>query len=97
MEVWIAAGDETGKWDIVDGRFRSDFTGLAWVLGAVAVWERALQMPLGDSTALEVFSQSFAKRLPSGRRELLDVRLRKRQYELVRDVLALFINARKGF
>lgn len=66
MEVWIAAGDETGKWDIVDGRFRSDFTGLAWVLGPVAVWERALQMPLGESTALEVFSQSFAKRLPSG-------------------------------
>jgi len=66
LEIWIAAGDETGNWDIVDGRFRSDFTGLAWVLGPVSVWERALQMPLGESTALEVFSQSFAKRLPSG-------------------------------
>src|ERR1017187_8078636 len=66
MEIWIAVGDETGDWDIVDGSFRTDFTGLAWVLGPVSVWERALQMPLGDSTAAAVFSQPFATRLPDG-------------------------------
>ena len=66
MESWIAAGDETGNWDIVDGRFGSDFTGLAWVLGPASVWERALRMPLGDSMALAAFSQPFGKRLPNG-------------------------------
>jgi hypothetical protein len=66
LEVWIAAGDETGGWDIVDGRFKTDFTGLAWVLGPVSIWERALQMPLGGSTALAAFSQPFSTRLPDG-------------------------------
>ena len=66
MEIWIAAGDETGGWDIVDGSFRTDFTGLAWVLGPVSVWERALQMTLGGSTALELFSRPFETRLPDG-------------------------------
>lgn len=68
MEIWIAAGDETGGWDIVDGSFSTDFTGLAWVLGPASVWEQALQMPLGDSTALAVFSQPFSTRLPDGRK-----------------------------
>ena len=66
MEIWIAAGDETGGWDIVNGRFATDFTGLAWVLGPTSVWERALQMPLGDSTALAAFSQPLSTRLPDG-------------------------------
>ena len=64
MEIWIAAGDETGGWDIVDGRFRTDFTGLAWVLGPISIWERALQMPLGDFSALDAFSRPFLTRLP---------------------------------
>ena len=66
MEIWIAAGDETGGWDIVDGSFCTEFTGLAWALGPVSAWDRALQMPLGNSTALAVFSQAFATRLPDG-------------------------------
>ena len=66
MEIWIAAGDETGKWDIVKGRFESEFTGLAWVLGPLSVWEQALQMPLGNANALTAFSQPFAARLPEG-------------------------------
>lgn len=67
MEIWIAAGDETGNWDIVDGRFGSDFIGLAWVLGPVSVWERALQMPLGDTTALAAFSSHSANACPTRR------------------------------
>lgn len=66
MEIWIAAGDETGGWDIVDGSFSTDFTGLAWVLGPLSAWEHALQMPLGNSTALAAFSQPISARLPDG-------------------------------
>jgi len=67
LEPWIAVGDETGGWDIVDGSFGTgflDFTGLAWVLGPLSAWERAIQMPLGSSTALAAFSRPFASRLP---------------------------------
>ncbi len=66
LEMWIASGDETGGWDIVDGRFGTGFTGIAWVLGPLSVWESALQMPLGNTTALAAFSQPFSSRLPDG-------------------------------
>ena len=66
MEIWIAAGDETGGWDIVDGGFDTEFIGLAWVLGPMSVWELALQMPIGSSTALAAFSQPIKSRLPTG-------------------------------
>lgn len=64
MSIWIAAGDETGGWDIVDGTFSTNFTGLAWVLGSLSAWDKALQMNLGGVTALEVFSQPISTRLP---------------------------------
>ena len=63
MEIWLATGDETGDWDIVDGSFGSDFVGLAWTLGPVRVWENALQMPVGNVSALEAFSQPINDRL----------------------------------
>lgn len=66
MEIWIAAGDETGGWDIIDGKFSTEFIALAWVLGPMSVWESALQMPLGASTALCAFSQPIKSRLPAG-------------------------------
>ena len=57
MKVWIASGDETGHWDIENGQFGSDFLGVALVLGTAQAWDLALQMPVGDKTALEVFSE----------------------------------------
>lgn len=66
MAIWIAAGDETGSWDIVDGRFESDYTGLAWALGTTAAWDTALGKPLGATSVLDAFSQPIAKRLPAG-------------------------------
>lgn len=66
MSIWIAAGDETGSWDIVNGRFGSSFTGVAWVLAPLSAWDAALQMPLGGVTALEAFSRPIADRLPAG-------------------------------
>jgi hypothetical protein len=66
VEIWIAVGDETGGWDIIDGAFTTDFTGLALALGPIAAWDSALQMPLGDSTALMAFSRPFSSRLPAG-------------------------------
>ena len=70
MEIWIAAGDETGDWDIVDGSFGSEFVGLAWVLGPVHVWEKALQMSVGNVRALEAFSQPIKDRLKDVRLSL---------------------------
>jgi hypothetical protein len=66
LAIWIAAGDETGSWDIVNGRFGSSFTGLAWVLASLPAWDAALQMTVGGVTALEAFSHSIADRLPAG-------------------------------
>lgn len=75
MAIWLAAGDETGAWDIVDGRFCDDdrgtprpsrFNGLSWVLGNLATWEKALASTIGSTTALEAFSQPIAQRLPPG-------------------------------
>ena len=68
MERWIAVGDETGGWDIIDGRFGTEFTGLAWVLGPMSAWESALQMSLGSSTALSAFSRPIGDRLHDGAR-----------------------------
>lgn len=65
MEIWIAAGDETGDWDIVDGRFGSEYSGVAWVLGSLSSWDKALRMPHGGMSALEAFSRPIAERLPS--------------------------------
>ncbi len=66
METWIAAGDETGDWDIVNGRFGGNFNGLAWVLGSLSLWEHALQQRIGAHTALDVFSTPIANRLTAG-------------------------------
>lgn len=74
MAIWLAAGDETGAWDIVNGRFCSEdkgkpkparFNGLAWVIGNLAAWEKALTSDVGGITALEAFSQPIARRLPA--------------------------------
>jgi hypothetical protein len=64
LSIWIAAGDETGGWDIVDGTFSTNFTGLAWALGSLSAWDKALQMNLSGVTALEVFSQPISTRVP---------------------------------
>ncbi len=66
MAVWIATGDETGSWDIVNGRFGSSFTGVAWVLAPLQAWDMALQMSIGRFSALEAFSRPIADRLPIG-------------------------------
>jgi hypothetical protein len=66
VEIWIAVGDETGGWDIIDGAFTTDFTGLALTLGPLSAWDSALQMPLGKSNALRAFSKPFSTRLPAG-------------------------------
>ncbi len=66
MAIWIAVGDETGSWDIVNGRFGSSFTGVAWVLAPLPAWDAALQMPICGVTALEAFSRPIADRLPTG-------------------------------
>jgi hypothetical protein len=63
LEIWLAAGDETGGWDIVDGSFETDNVGLAWALAPASAWERALQMPVGQGTALTAFSKPIADRL----------------------------------
>lgn len=75
MAIWLAAGDETGAWDIVDGRFCSEnknnskppaFNGLAWVIGNLNDWEKALTSPCGAMQALDAFSRPIAQRLPAG-------------------------------
>jgi len=63
MENWLAAGDETGGWDIVNGGFETSFVGLAWALAPVTAWEKALRMEIGGRTALDVFSSPFSQRL----------------------------------
>ena len=63
MEIWIAAGDETGDWDIVDGRFGSEYSGVAWVLGSLSSWDKALRMPHGGMSALEAFSRPIAEQV----------------------------------
>lgn len=65
METWIATGDETGKWDIENGHFSPGNLGVAWALGTAQAWDRALQMRIGEKTALEVFSEPMATRLPA--------------------------------
>lgn len=64
MGYWIAAGDETGNWDIVDGSFGSSYTGLAWVLAKDSSWAQALASAHGETTALDAFSRTFRSRLP---------------------------------
>lgn len=66
LTAWIAVGDETGQWDIVDQRFSGSANGLAWLLGSAEAWDRALAIPLGGRTALEVFSNPIAQHLPVG-------------------------------
>lgn len=64
MTLWIAVGDETGQWDIVDQRFSGKSNGLAWLMGSAEAWDRALGMTLGGRTALEVFSSPISAHLP---------------------------------
>ena len=64
MTLWIAVGDETGQWDIVDQRFSGKSNGLAWLMGSAETWNRALGLPLGSRTALEVFSSPISEHLP---------------------------------
>ena len=66
LTAWIAVGDETGQWDIFEQRFSGSANGLAWLLGSAEAWDRALAMPLGGRTALEVFSNPIAQHLPVG-------------------------------
>lgn len=81
MEIWFGAGDETGNWDMLDGQFRSDCIGVAWVLGDSATWERALQQEIDGIAALEVFSTPIANRVAdsdsaaeaSGKYHVIDV------------------------
>jgi len=65
LKVWIATGDETGCWDIENGQFGTDFLGVALALGTSKDWDSALQMPVGDKTALEIFSAPIATTLLS--------------------------------
>lgn len=64
MTLWIAVGDETGHWDIVDQRFSGKSNGLSWLMGSAEAWDRALGLPLGSRTALEVFSSPISEHLP---------------------------------
>lgn len=75
MAIWLATGDETGAWDIADGRFCSDdrgnprpaeFNGLAWVIGNLSAWENALNSAVGNMSALNAFTQPISQRLPPG-------------------------------
>ncbi len=50
----------------MDSKFKTSFTGLAWVLGQDSTWERALASERGDVSALDAFSQSIGARLPDG-------------------------------
>ena len=70
MANWYAAGDETGTWDIIDGRFGSKYIGVAWVLGSGHAWERALTMAHNGATRLQTFTTPFATRFPTHRVEV---------------------------
>jgi hypothetical protein len=63
MAYWLAAGDETGNWDMEKGRFMGGYLGVAWVLGSMSAWETALQMDRGGRSALDIFSSSFQERV----------------------------------
>jgi hypothetical protein len=65
MANWYAAGDETGRWDIVSGRFSSLYIGVGWALGSGQGWQRALDLAHNGSTRLKTFITPFSERFPT--------------------------------